>query len=501
MNFKTGLITVLDKLTGGAVGDHFRAAFTSFEDSEPPADRGKFRRLTAAQRDLSPIQFDKAQRMAFFLWQRNPMARRLIQILKDFCVGDDLMVKVKIMHRLEDEPDVDTDRMEAQQLWDDFWKDPVNRLNEEFADMIQDWFLNGELILPVTVNKMNGQVRIGYIDPANVREVLLNQMNVREVEKLRFALPNSTDELTLDVVKTDLDPKSPTFEKLIGQTFFWRLNKVVNQTRGHSELMELADWLDAFEQFLFNNFEGAALRNAFFYHLKMIGSSQQDIDKMRIAAPKPGTVRITNEKAEWSVITPDLKAADTAEAARLFKNFILAGKGYPEHWFADGGQTNLATAGVMTIPTMRMLKAKQRAVKGILKDMVMFVTDQARIHNNLPLGVDEYIDAEITAFDFERKDAADIATSFAQSMTALTVAAQKNWVSQDNAKKVVDGMLQRYGIEVDENETVESIKEDKKKGGDEEPEFDLEKAMNDISKKFPPAEEPPEQQEPPFGVL
>src|SRR3990172_6622872 len=188
----------------------------------------------------------------------------------------------------------------------------------------------------------------------------------------------------MKVIQPDIENKNAdTYLKLSGEVLYFRLNKVMNQSRGHSELLQVLDWIDGLDQFLFNNLEGVTLRNAFFYWLKMTGKTQTEIDKMTVAPPSPGTVRITNEKAEWEVITTDLKAADHAETTRMFKNFILAGKGYPEHWFADGGQTNLATAGEMGIPTMRMLKAKQNTVKNIIKFIAQFVVDQALIYKSL----------------------------------------------------------------------------------------------------------------------
>ena len=480
MSLKSELIKAVDAISGGAFSSQFREAASSADDHEPKGDLGKYRRLSSMQRDLSPMQFAKAQQLAFYLWQRNPLAQRIIQILKDFCVGDDFSVNVKIMQRIKDKPDVDTKREDGQKIWDDFFNDPINRLNEDLETYIQDLFLNGELVVPASVNNISGAVRLGYIDPTNISKVITNPKNMREVTALELRQPDSAETTSMKVIQPDIENKNAdTYLKLSGEVLYFRLNKVMNQSRGHSELLQVLDWIDGLDQFLFNNLEGGTLRNAFFYWLKMTGKTQVEIDKMTVAPPHPGTVRITNEKADWEVITPDLKAADNAETTRLFKNFILAGKGYPEHWFADGGQTNLATAGEMGIPTMRMLKAKQNTVKNIIKFIAQFVVDQALIYKSLKLEKDEYVKIDITAYDFERKDAAVLAAGFVQTVTALSVARSKGWVSDESAKKVVDGMLKKHGIEIDQSETIESIKAGQNNGEDV---YDEETSLEDIFK-------------------
>ena len=445
------LIEAVDIVTGGKLSAYFREAAS--DDGEPVSDRGKYRKLTSSQRDLAPLEYAKIQEMAFYLWQRNPLAHRIIEIAKDFCAGEELSVSVKIMKR-QPSGDIDTKKPDAQKVWDDFYADPYNRLNTEFGEFVTDFFLNGELICPTFINKASGSVRLGYIDPMNVREVICDPMNVREVKTLLFSKDNSIDKVPLAVIRMESDVKEPAYGKLSGECFYFRSGKVVNQKRGAPMLAELVDWIDALDQFLFDSLEGFVLRNAFMWDVTMEGADEKDLLKKAIAPPKPGSTKLHNEKVKWEVLAPDLKSQDVAEAMRLVKNFILAGKGYPEHWFADGGNTNLATADAMSIPVMKMLKAKQAEVKNIIRFMAQYVLDQTKL---VTLAEGEYYKIEVSAFDFERKDASVISNAFVQLVTAAISATDKGWMSEQNAKKLVDGMLQKLGIEVDPTETVEQI--------------------------------------------
>lgn len=456
-SFSIRLVQAIDVLTGGDVSQHYLKAGAALEGTDQ-ADEGKYRRFNQKNiRDLTPMQFSDIQKKAFYQWQRYPLASRMIEILTDFCVGEDLNVKIRTMKRTDDE-DVDTQKKDGQQVWDDFYEDPINRLDEDFATIVQDFRLNGELVLPAFVNDVNGKVRLGYMDPAFIKEVKSVPMNAREIDILVMTPPEDTKNITLKVIRYDDVPNSPTFGKLAGEAFFFRINYVTTQTRGHGELTQHLDWIDAFEQFLFGVLDGFDARNTFFYDLTMEGLKKEEIDKMSVPRPTTGEVKIHNEKAKWEIQTPDLKAVDASEATRLIRNFIVGTKGFPDHWFGEGSDVNLATAEVMSIPTVRMIKRKQKVIKNMLKKIAQFVLQCAVDKKAIALSDGEYFDIEVSMFDVERKDSAVIGNAFVQIVTALKVATQSGWVTDENAKKIIDGILGMLGVEVDPNEKVEDIK-------------------------------------------
>lgn len=46
--------------------------------------------------------------------------------------------------------------------------------------------INGMLILPAFVNKFNGEVKLGFIDPTQMDKVITNPMNVKEISVFPF---------------------------------------------------------------------------------------------------------------------------------------------------------------------------------------------------------------------------------------------------------------------------------------------------------------------------
>lgn len=451
----------LNDLSGGRFKRHLLEAAVVQVEADPA-----FRRMGTTKRDLHPLQYDRAMQLSFEMWKRNPLARRIVEIFVDFCMGDEFAVKAKIKQRT-DEGDVDTERTDAQEIWDEFYSDPVNNLEDDLTQFVQDLFINGELVNPVTVNETNGAVRIGYIDPQNVREVITDPRNVRRVLEVKISPPNSVELVPLRVIQVDVDPNSLTFNRRVGQTFFFRINRVVNQTRGHGILVDLLDWLDAFDQFLFDSLEGIRIRNAFFYDVEMQGLSEDELLKKAadVFPPTNGSVRLHNELVKYNILSPQLASQDVNQAMLTFITFIVGSKGFPLMWFGHGGETNKSTAFEMAKPTLRMLKRSQKYVRRVIKEMFYFVVDQAIIANRLRLADDEYVDCEVSLVDLERQDTTDVITGFREIVTAMTYAVEKGWISDETAKKLVDSWMKRLGIEVDEGETVE---QNLKKAGEED---------------------------------
>ncbi len=463
-------MATINPLTGKSPQQSLQAAQVGLTGYETQ-DADKYRNITSGgKRDLTPLSFRKAQEMAYYEHQRYPLARKMIEILMDFTTGEDMQVKLKVKKRgKENNVEVPEKSKDAQNIWDEFWNNPINDMEGEFPVIVQDCFLAGETVLPAAVNEANGDVLLGYMDPGHIKEVVCLPTNQRVITDIIMEAKDGAEGKRFKVIRYDTDPNSQTFKKLQGEVFYFRVNYVMSQKRGYSELTEYLDWLDAFEQFLFATLKGFDARNAHFYDVTMEGKTQEELDKKTIAPPGQGEVKLHNEKVIWDIKTPDLKAVDATAATKLIKNFITGTKGFPDMWFGDASESNLATAQVMTQPTMRMLKRKQKTVKRIIKAICSYVIQQAETAGKLSIDQDnERLDIEVSMFDVERKDAAVISSAFVQLGTALSVAVSKNWITNETAKKVVDGILNMLGIEIDPNETPEKVKEKNKTGEEEE---------------------------------
>lgn len=397
-----------------------------------------------SNRDLYILTQKRMQDIAFYLYDSNPMAKRIIEIMRDFVVGDGFTYTAEDPKVLE--------------VIDNFWNDPDNNLDTEIDINVLELSIFGELCLPVWVNKINGAVKLGYIDPVTILKVTKDKNNPKIQKKLVWRRQGHAEEETLNIINVDKDAKSEHYGRLSGDCFFFTINKVSSATRGRSDLLSLADWLDGYDQFLFARLERAFLLNTFIWDVTCEGMNKEELEEFvkNITTPKSGSIRAHNEKITWKTEAPKLEAADASEEARLFKNQILGGAGYPEHWFAEGSRTTRATALEMGLPTLKKLKSRQKTVKNMLRSMVNFQIDQAIIAGKLTENVNRKF--KIIPSPIVSRDNKGVAEAMGGLVSGLVQARDKNWITDKKAKIILNAVVSQLGVDSEnEEDTQEEV--------------------------------------------
>ena len=438
--------------------------------SDSDADMKEFRKLSGSERDLQLYKYDKAVDMSHYLWQKNPIGRRFINLPVEYSAGTDFDMRLKIVSvNPQTGEREDTERMDAQSIWDEFYTDPINRLDKDKHLFVTNLYVNGELTISTAVNDKNGFVRIGYIDASTVKEIELNPNDGRRIDKISVQIPDTVDLKQFNVIVWDSDPKSPTYGKLIGDVFHFRINYLLGMQRGYPELLESADWIDGLDQFLWNNLEGSVYRNSFFLHEKREGMTQEDLDKLpNEAMPTSGAKKITNEKVSYQMVAPDLKSNDVTETLNMYRQMVVSGKGYPSSWFDSGDTANRATAWSQAEPAIVSLKLKQQIVKNIFIEIAIFVMDKAILAGRLKLANSatskEIVEYSVSMTSLDKKEIETLSTTLNQTVQALIVAVDAGWLEEDDAKRVVDSIVSQMGIEIDTSQTVDDIKQRQDEG-------------------------------------
>ena len=424
--------------------------------TDRPGDEG-FRRITQTEKDFSPPAHDRHLRIAYNLYVTNPMAHRIVEIVKDFVIGDGASYQAK------DE--------RVRKVLDRFWNDPVNHLDIKQFNKVMELGLYGEQIYPVFVNGFNGRVRLGYIDPFNVEQVVPDPGNPEVIRSVvlktgRELVVKERDPATgrvstvpkkeLRVIHVDGNPRSRSYGRLVGDCFYFAVNRVSNATRGFSDLTHLLDWIDIYDQLLFAHMERLNYLRAFVWDVMLEGAGKEELrlkkKELQMNPPKAGAWMVHNEKEKWTAVTPDLKATEHTEEEKKVRAFILGGAGIPPHWFGEGEDVNRATALAMDTPVFRMLKARQRYVRFMFEHILHFVIDQAILRRILPEDANSDAGVSVVLPEFSARDEAQMAQTFAHLTNALTVARSQNWISDETAARLVALLAGRLGVEVDPDE-------------------------------------------------
>ncbi len=159
-----------------------------------------WRSLTTNQdRDLNQLTQRRMQDIAFYLYDSNPMAGRIIEIIEDFVIGDGFTFSAK--------------DQDVEDVLDSFWNDPDNNLDEEMNTNVVELFLFGELCLPVWVNSANGAVKLQYIDPKTILKIKKDFNNPKINKTLIWRKPSGSVERELNIINVDRGLKSKTYGK------------------------------------------------------------------------------------------------------------------------------------------------------------------------------------------------------------------------------------------------------------------------------------------------
>jgi hypothetical protein len=302
-------------------------------------------------------------------------------------------------------------------------------------------------------------VRLGYLDPSLIGTVVTDPDNGSQPigvvtrkdkkgnSKRYQVIINGPEECftsrTREIRATFTD----------GPCFYVRVNNMAAGGRGRSDLLAQADWLDAYDTFMFGELDRAKFMRAFFWDVKLTGATEEQVRKRAadISAPSPGAVRVHNDSEEWKAEAPDLKAADSSEHARLFRNHILGGATIPEHWFGGGGNVNKATAGEMGEPTFKVFSMRQGVWKIVLEDMGRYVLRQAALASGQgePDFEDPAFDVEAEFPELTSRDTTAWAAALQQVAAAALVMVNAKILTRETAVKIVAAVAGRLGVEID----------------------------------------------------
>ena len=96
------------------------------------SDDHLYRRLTQTTRDLGSLTAERQREIAYFLADVNPFAKRVIDMKKDFIVGDVKQWKIQ------------SDNEDVQTILNAHWNDPINDWPNKLESRVRELGLAGE---------------------------------------------------------------------------------------------------------------------------------------------------------------------------------------------------------------------------------------------------------------------------------------------------------------------------------------------------------------------
>lgn len=421
-------------------------------------DEDQWRRLTGdSSRDLSPMSQQRMREVALYLWETNLLGNRIVELPVAYLLAEGVRLAC------DDEA--------SQDLLDRFWRDPINQMDIKLPKKLRELAIYGEQCYPVFVNEHSGAVRLGYLDPGLIETVVVDPDNPEQAIGIVTVKDKKGQARRYKVIVNGPDEElftqrtqaiRETFTD--GEAFWFTVNDLSNGRRGRSDLLAQADWLDGYDGYLFGELDRAQFMRAFIWDVTLTGATPDEVKARakNIVAPRPGSVRVHNEAETWKPETPDLKAQDGAEGARLFRNHVLGGATIPEHWFGGGGDVNRAVGAEMGEPTFKMFSMRQKIVKYMLEQIGVYVLRRAAMAKSgkEPDIHDDAYKVEAIFPELTAKDTSKYAAALQQVVVACALAIDKGLITKALALAIIGAIAGRLGVEIDAEDELELAREE-----------------------------------------
>lgn len=328
-------------------------------------DDDLYRSTGMGYRDLLGFTLTRAQNLCVQMYRSNPLANRIIKIYVAFMAGEGFSVSAA-------NPDV-------QAIVDEFWSAERNQMDDNHKRFARDKLLFGEGIHPVSVDEM-GNTTIGFIDPTNIDRIERSTLNNMILEAVILRPSPGADPQPLKIVRPETDPFDDDAGLLTGDVFAWLHDRIAAASRGTPFLLPIIDWLDAYDQVLWELVERIKAVRAFFWDVEVQGADVSMLEEIKLqwgrTAPRSGSVRYRNEKMTVQAQQPQIGAYEDVAAARYILRHIATGSGLQPHWIGDPEDANRSTAETMDKPVFRALEDVQADWKSNMEAVLRFAVDR-----------------------------------------------------------------------------------------------------------------------------
>ena len=352
--------------------------------SGQPAPFGRGDRLP----DDARRQYDEA----LLAWRTNPYAKRIVDIITDYTVGDGLTPVAP---------------GEIGRFVDTFWSHPQNRLELRLPELMDELSRAGDLFLVLFRNAADGMSYVRAVPKSEVVEIVTAENDWER--EIAYAVRSSLSagepggggagENQTDAALSPLRPHSPAplpagAPLPFATTLFlspnhtdaatadavmlhYSINRPVGALLGESELASILPWLRGYSRMLEDRVRLNWAARAFLWFVTVPTGRVNAKAEQYSAPPEPGSIVVHDDGERWEMQAPNLRGLDAQHDLRALRQAISAGSGQPPHWHGDGGDINRAVAGAMQDPAVRRLRRRQRHLQHIVVDLCAVAYERA----------------------------------------------------------------------------------------------------------------------------
>jgi len=319
-----------------------------FSLQAPTQDGPPWRRLNA-QTLTEPTDPYQDYADALEAWQRNPYAKRIIDLITDYTIGDGLTPTAP----------GDVGRFVTR-----FWNHPENRMPLRLADLMDELSRAGDLFLVLFRNPADGMSYVRAVPKSEIEDIQTAPLDWEKEITIVQRPTGGGEQRTYWPT-----PAHPDADQADAVMLHYSINRPVGALLGNSELATIVPWLQRYSRMLEDRVRLNWAARAFLWFVKVPTNQVHAKAEQYSSPPEPGSIIVHDDGEAWEMKTPALHGYDAAEDLTALRQIISAGSGQPPHWHGDGGDVNRATAQAMNDPAIRHLRRRQRHLQHIVIDL------------------------------------------------------------------------------------------------------------------------------------
>lgn len=306
--------------------------------------------LSPAQR-VERVNWSLQQLIADSLvaWRENPIARRIVAIHTQYVCG--CGVKFQAADAA------------ADAFLRAFWDHPLNRMDTRLQDWCDELCRAGNLFVLISSDS-SGMSYVRAVPAGQVRSIQSRPNDIEQTRSFEVCGLTETGAIAaaLDIRTIPAaDRLNPTLDPVM---LHFAVNRPVGVQWGEPDLAPLLRWLSRYANWLEDRARLNRYRNSFLFVVKTrLNSEAQRVQRQRqlnAFPPAPGSILVTGDQEEWSVLSPKLESADANQDGLALKKMIAVGAGIPLHFLAEPESENKASASAAGGATYRQFEQRQR---------------------------------------------------------------------------------------------------------------------------------------------
>lgn len=283
-------------------------------------------------------------------WRVNPMARRMVRLMRSFLIGKGLTIK--------------SDDKQVETFLQEWWNDPLNKFKKNVKRWIDENTRTGNLFFLFTV-QADGMTTVRAVPAEQIEEIECKENDVEQ--ELKYTKDPAGQEFW--------KAYDPAKEYKAGDTFMlhFAVNQPVGSPWGEGDLPPILVWLGRFSTWLEDRVRLNHFRSVFMYIVQGVYKSEAEKQtrqkQLNANPPKAGTVLVTDPNERWGIMSANLDSFDASVDGMAVKKMFAGGFGYPLHWLAEPEDGNRSTADAAGTPTFRTLEESQDELFDMLIEM------------------------------------------------------------------------------------------------------------------------------------